>query len=183
MTPPSADARDRASLLLVDDDVTLCEVMSRALSARGFAVTAVHTVEAALRAIDGESPEFAVIDLKLPDESGLKLVSRLKAADANTRIVVVTGHASIPTAVEAIKLGATYYLTKPTDAHAVLAALNRREGDAAVPIDAKPMTVGRVEWEHIQQVLLDHRGNISATARALSMHRRTLQRKLRRPPT
>jgi two-component system response regulator RegA len=182
MTAPSADIRDHATLLLVDDDVTLCDVMGRALTARGFAVTAVHTLDDALRAIDGDPPEFALVDLKLADQSGLKVVARLKAADAHTRIVMLTGHASIPTAVEAIKLGATYYLTKPTDADAVVAALGRDGGDENAPIDPRPMTVERVEWEHIQHVLRQHDGNISATARALSMHRRTLQRKLRRPP-
>ena len=111
------------------------------------------------------------------------MVARLKAADAHTRVVVMTGHASIPTAVEAIKLGATYYLTKPIDADAVVAAFGRDGGDENVPIDPRPMTVERVEWEHIQHVLRQHDGNISATARALSMHRRTLQRKLRRPPS
>ena len=182
MTNPSADIRDHATLLLVDDDVTLCDVMGRALTARGFAVTAVHTLDDALRAIDADPPEFALVDLKLADQSGLKVVARLKAADAHTRIVVLTGHASIPTAVEAIKLGATYYLTKPTDADAVVAAFGRDGGDENAPIDPRPMTVERVEWEHIQHVLHQHDGNISATARALSMHRRTLQRKLHRPP-
>lgn len=182
MTNSASDHNDRPSLLLVDDDHTLCEVMTRALGSRGFAVTAVHTVEDALRAIEGDPPEFAVVDLKLPDQSGLQLVARLKAADAHTRIVVLTGHASIPTAIEAIKLGAMYYLTKPTDADAVVGAFKRDAGDPTVPVDARPMTVERVEWEHIQHVLHDHGGNVSATARALSMHRRTLQRKLRRPP-
>jgi two-component system response regulator RegA len=182
MTAPTADVRDHASLLLVDDDVTLCDVMGRALTSRGFAVTAVHTLDAALSAIEDEPPEFAVVDLKLGDESGLKLVARLKSADAHTRIVVLTGHASIPTAVEATKLGATYYLTKPTDADAVVAAFGRVDGDDGVPIDPRPMTVERLEWEHIQHVLHQNGGNVSATARALSMHRRTLQRKLRRPP-
>lgn len=182
MTTAEPPRNDRPSLLMVDDDRTLCEVMSRALGARGFAVTALHTMDDALRAIERDPPEFALVDLKLPDHSGLALVARLKEADAHTRIVVLTGHASIPTAVEAIKLGAMYYLAKPTDADAVVAAFKRDAGDPAVPVDAKPMTVERVEWEHIQHVLHDHGGNISATARALSMHRRTLQRKLRRPP-
>jgi len=176
------DPHDRARLLLVDDDRTLCEVMGRAFAARGFDVVAVHTVEDAIRKIDGDPPEFAVVDLKLSDQSGLKVVARLKAADAHTRIVVMTGHGSIPTAIEAIKLGATYYLTKPTDADAVMAAFGREGGDVGVPVDVKPMTVERVEWEHIQQVLHDNGGNVSATARALSMHRRTLQRKLSRGP-
>ena len=182
MNAPAADTRDNARLLLVDDDRTLCDVMSRALAARGFAVSAVHTVEDAMRAIDGDPPEYAVVDLKLPDQSGLKVVSHLKMADAYTRIVVLTGHASIPTAVEAIKLGAMHYLMKPTDADAVVAAFSRVGGDDSVPVDMKPMTIGHVEWEHIQHVLHDNGGNVSATARALSMHRRTLQRKLRRGP-
>ncbi len=182
MMKTETDRNDRPSLLLVDDDRTLCDVMTRALASRGFAVTAAHTVEDALHAIEGDPPEFAVVDLKLPDQSGLRLVARLKEADAHTRIVVLTGHASIPTAIEAIKLGAMYYLAKPTDADAVVAAFKRDEGDSEVPVDAKAMTVERVEWEHIQHVLHDHGGNVSATARALSMHRRTLQRKLRRPP-
>jgi two-component system response regulator RegA len=182
MNASAPDPHDRARLLLVDDDVALCEVLSRALANRGFDVTTAHTAEDAIRMIDAEPPEYAVIDLRLPDQSGLKLVQHLKAADAYTRIVVLTGHASIPTAVEAIKLGATYYLTKPTDADAVVAAFAHDDGDADVPIDVRPMTVERVEWEHIQHVLHDNGGNISATARALSMHRRTLQRKLRRGP-
>ena len=182
MNSGTVDPHDRASLLLVDDDRVLCDVMSRALSSRGFLVTAVHTVADALRVIDDDPPEFAVVDLKLPDQSGLKLVARLKAADAHTRIVLLTGHGNIPTAVEAIKLGATYYLTKPTDADAVIAAFAREHGDDSVSVDVMPMTVERVEWEHIQRVLHDNGGNISATARALSMHRRTLQRKLNRGP-
>ncbi len=182
MNPAKPDSHDRARLLLVDDDRALCEVMGRAFAARGFDVVAVHTVEDAIRTIDGDPPEFAIVDLKLPDHSGLKIVSHLKTADACTRIVVLTGHGSIPTAIEAIKLGATYYLTKPTDADAVLAAFGREGGDDAVPIDAKPMSVERVEWEHIQHVLHENGGNVSATARALSMHRRTLQRKLLRRP-
>lgn len=178
----TADSDKRASLLFVDDDRTLCDVMSRALGTRGFAVTVAYSIDEALRAIGAESPEYAVIDLKLRDQSGLKLIARLKESDPNTNIVVLTGHGSIPTAVEAIKLGATHYLTKPTDADAVVAAFKLRGGNADLPIDTKPMTVERVEWEHIQKVLSDNGGNVSATARALSMHRRTLQRKLKRGP-
>jgi two-component system response regulator RegA len=182
VTSPASSPRDHARLLLVDDDPALCEAMARAFAARGFDVVAAHTAEDAIRTIDGDPPEYAVVDLKLPDQSGLKIVSRLKAADAHTRVVVLTGHGSIPTAIEAIKLGATYYLTKPTDADAVMAAFGRDGGDEGVPIDPRPMTVERLEWEHIQHVLHQHDGNVSATARALSMHRRTLQRKLNRPP-
>jgi two-component system response regulator RegA len=173
---------ERASLLLVDDDRALCDVMSRAIGSRGFAVTVAHSVHDALQAIETDPPEFAVVDLKLPDESGLRLVSKLKAADPHTRIVVLTGHGSIPTAIEAIKLGAIYYLVKPTDADTVVASFAREDGDDTLPLDTRPMSVERLEWEHIQRVLHDNEGNISATARALSMHRRTLQRKLQKRP-
>jgi two-component system response regulator RegA len=182
MSIPTSDPHDRPSLLFVDDDQVLCDVMQRALSSRGYSVTAVQTVAEALRVIHAHPPEFAVVDLKLPDQSGLKVVAGLKAADAHTKIVVLTGYASIPTAIEAIKLGATYYLAKPTDADAVVAAFGREHGDDGVPIDATPATVERVEWEHIQRMLKVNGGNVSATARALSMHRRTLQRKLGRGP-
>ncbi len=173
---------ERASLLLIDDDRALCDVMSRALHSRGFDVTVAHTVQEALQAIEAEPPEYAVVDLKLPDESGLRLVSKLKTADLHTRIVVLTGHGSIPTAIEAIKLGATYYLVKPTDADTVVASFSREGGDDSLPVESRPMSVERLEWEHIQRVLHDNDGNISATARALSMHRRTLQRKLHKRP-
>jgi two-component system response regulator RegA len=173
---------ERASMLLVDDDRALCDVMSRALKGRGFDVTVAHTVHDALHAIETDPPEFAVVDLKLPDDSGLRLVSKLKAADPHTRIVVLTGHGSIPTAIEAIKLGAVYYLVKPTDADTVVASFAREGGDDTLVVDTRPMSVERLEWEHIQRVLHDNEGNISATARALSMHRRTLQRKLHKRP-
>ena len=102
--------------------------------------------------------------------------------DSNTRIVVVTGYASIATAVEAVKLGAVHYLAKPADADEVVAAFYKKEGDASVPVANQPLSVNRLEWEHIQKVLSENNGNISATARALGMHRRTLQRKLQRRP-
>jgi two-component system response regulator RegA len=182
MTVTSEPDNERASMLLVDDDRALCDVMSRALRSRGFEVTVAHTVQDALHAIETDPPEFAVVDLKLPDESGLRLVSKLKAADPHTRIVVLTGHGSIPTAIEAIKLGAVYYLVKPTDADTVVASFEREGGDDTLAVDTRPMSVERLEWEHIQRVLHDNEGNISATARALSMHRRTLQRKLHKRP-
>lgn len=174
----SMNGEDRPSLLLVDDDATFCSVLSRALEKRGFRVSVAHSVGTALGAMEASPPEYAVIDLKMPDESGLTLVSRLKTLDEQTRIVVLTGYASIATAVEAIKLGATYYLSKPADADDIVAALYRDSGDASAPVNDKPLSVHRLEWEHINRVLMENEGNISATARALSMHRRTLQRKL-----
>ena len=110
------------------------------------------------------------------------LIEKLAALEAGTRIVMLTGYASIATAVEAIKLGATHYLAKPADADEIVAALQRTAGDATTPVADSPLSVDRLEWEHIQKVLAEHGGNGSATARALKMHRRTLQRKLGKRP-
>jgi two-component system response regulator RegA len=118
----------------------------------------------------------------MPDQSGLMLVSKLKALDEHTRIVVLTGYASIATAVEAIKLGATYYLSKPADADDIVAAFHHDCGDESASVNEKPLSVNRLEWEHIHRVLAENDGNISATARVLRMHRRTLQRKLSKHP-
>lgn len=170
------------SLLLADDDVTFCEVMSRALRRRGFEVSVAHDAEHAARLAETDPPEYALVDLKMPGESGLALVRRLHAIEPATRIVVLTGYASISTAIEAIKLGATHYLAKPVDADEVVTAFSREQGDDSISVAATPLSVDRLEWEHIQRVLAEHEGNISATARALNMHRRTLQRKLLKNP-
>jgi len=171
------------ALLLVDDDPTFCEVMRRALTRRGFRVALAHDAEQALRAVaDGEPPAYAVIDLKMPGDSGLTLIPRLRARSAEVRIVMLTGYASIATAVEAIKLGAIHYLAKPVDADAVVAAFGRKAGDPDAAVAARPLSVDRLEWEHIQRVLTENGGNVSATARSLKMHRRTLQRKLAKRP-
>jgi two-component system response regulator RegA len=180
--PQRCESGDAPSLLLVDDDRILAETLARAMTQRGFEVRLAHTVEDAARLAHQNPPEYAVIDLKLPDGSGLKLVSTLMSVDPHTRIVVLTGYGSIATAVEAIKLGAVYYLAKPVNADAVVGAFQRTTGDTEIAPQSKPMSVERVEWEHIERVLHDNQGNISATARALSMHRRTLQRKLAKRP-
>lgn len=172
----------RASVLLVDDDVTFCDVMRRALGRRGFRVSLAHDVDDALAQARAEPPSHAVIDLKMPGDSGLRLIPELRSLSQGVRIVVLTGYASVVTAVEAIKLGAIYYLAKPVDADAVVAAFNRSDGDAATPVSARPLSVDRLEWEHIQRVLSENGGSISATARSLGMHRRTLQRKLSKRP-
>ena len=178
-----AEGEDRPQLLLVDDDVTFCSVLSEALEKRGFQVSVAHTVAEAMAHIRLGAPDYAIIDLRMPDQSGLTLVSTLKAVGEQTKIVVLTGYASIATAVEAIKLGATYYLSKPVDADDIVAAFHRSAGDESEPVGEKPFSVNRLEWEHINRVLTENGGNVSATARALSMHRRTLQRKLnKRPP-
>lgn len=173
---------ENPSLLLVDDDETFCRVLQKALTRRGYAVTVAHDVAAAMAVAEANPPEFAVVDLKMSGASGLVLVKRLAELDAHTRILMLTGFASIATAVEAIKLGATHYLAKPADADQILSALQLNEGDAATPVTSTPISVGRLEWEHIQRVLNENQGNISATARALNMHRRTLQRKLAKHP-
>ena len=172
---------ESASLLLVDDDVTFCQVLGAALGKRGFAVTIAHSVEQALPLAEGNPPEFAVIDLKMGGAPGLALVKMLHSLDPNTRIVVLTGYASIATAVEAIKLGATQYLAKPANADEIVAAFSHAP-DSNVPLKAQPTQIENLEWEHIQRILREHNDNISATARALNMHRRTLQRKLAKPP-
>ncbi|MFP5344071.1 MAG: response regulator transcription factor [Gammaproteobacteria bacterium] len=172
-----------ARLLLVDDDMTFCAVLGKALERRGYAVTIAYDAGSAWRQAQRLTPDCAVLDLNMPGASGLTLVPQLKRLHDGMQIVVLTGYASIATAVEAIKLGATYYLAKPADADQISAALQRDAGDSSAPLAARPLSVGRLEWEHIQRVLMDCDGNISAAARSLNMHRRTLQRKLhKRPP-
>lgn len=169
------------SLLLVDDDVIFCQVLSCALEKRGYRVTVAYSVETALPLAHATPPDYAVIDLKMGGASGLKLVQSLHQLNPAARIVVLTGYASIATAVEAIKLGATQYLPKPANADEIVAAFFH---DARInnPGSMQPSSVERMEWEHIQRVLHENKGNISATARALTMHRRTLQRKLAKRP-
>ena len=178
----AADPTDRSSLLLVDDDATFCRVMGLALSRRGFAVVTARDSATAARLAAADPPEYAVVDLNLAGDSGLMLIPELLALEPATRIVVLTGYASIATAVAAIKLGAVNYLPKPADADQVVAAFAAAGGDALMPVNARPLSVNRLEWEHIQRVLRDNGGNISATARQLGMHRRTLQRKLAKRP-
>lgn len=168
-------------LLLVDDDPTFCGVLSRALTRRGYAVTVAHDVPAAMEAANRACPTHAVVDLRMPGASGLVLVEHLRRLSALMRIVVLTGYASVPTAVDAIKRGATHYLAKPADADQIVAAFGEAPAEPAPETDHddfRPLSVRRLEWEHIQRVLAEHGGNVSATARALGMHRRTLQRKL-----
>ncbi|HLF97459.1 MAG TPA: response regulator transcription factor [Methylococcaceae bacterium] len=173
---------ERPTLLLVDDDPVFCDVLRAALEKRQFEVHVALDGQTAMALADEYEPEYAVIDLRIGHESGLVLVEKLVELDSNTRVVVLTGFASIATAVEAIKLGAIHYLTKPADADEIVAALHRDEGDASVSIKERPLSVRRLEWEHLHKVLMEHDGNISAAARSLGMHRRTLQRKLDKRP-
>lgn len=168
--------------LVVDDDPTFTRVLARSLTRRGFSVNVARNVEEALIQAREQIPALASVDLKMEGPSGLELIAGLRELNPDMKILILTGYASIATAVDAIKLGATNYLPKPADADQILAALNQGEADAGQEINADPMSVNRLEWEHIQKVLAEHEGNISATARALGMHRRTLQRKLQKRP-
>ena len=169
-------------LLIVDDDNAYCDALARSMERRGFDVFKAYNISEALEQASGNSPAFAIVDLRIGQESGLTLVKELVNLQPEIRIVLLTGYASIATAVEAIKLGAIHYLTKPTDPDEIIAAFTNREGNTQTPPADQPMSVERVEWEHIQMVLTEHDGNISASARALGMHRRTLQRKLSKHP-
>lgn len=172
----------RPSLLIVDDDEVFCAVLGDALRERGYQVVTAHTLDAGLDQAQELEPEYAVVDLRIGRDSGLVLAERLHAMDENTRIVVLTGYASIATAVEAIKLGAVHYLAKPADADEILASLHKDQGDPRIPLADTPLTVRRLEWEHLQKVLAECDNNVSAAARRLRMHRRTLQRKLAKRP-
>ena len=173
---------DKPGLLLVDDDETFCKVLKAALEKRNFDVMIANDVASGMALAEENLPEYAVIDLRIGHESGLELVKKLISLDDNTQIVMLTGFASIATAVESIKLGAVHYLTKPANADEIVNALHKNEGDATVMISENPLSVKRLEWEHLQKILMQHDGNISAAARALNMHRRTLQRKLEKRP-
>lgn len=169
-------------LLVIDDDEAFNRVLSRAIARRGYAVASAADSEEALALARTHEPEYIVLDLNIGGESGLRLIKPLLAVNPDARILVLTGYASITTAVEAVKAGATQYLAKPADVSAILHALTTGESGAPdTPPDA-PMSVSRLEWEHLQRVLAEYDGNISATARALRMHRRTLQRKLAKRP-
>ena len=175
-------SQDKPNLLLIDDDETFCSVLKPALERRNFQVTTARDIRTAMELAEQTEPEYAVIDLRIGFDSGLEMVKKLISLDSNTQIVMLTGFASIATAVEAIKLGAIHYLTKPASPDEIVSSLYKNEGDASVAINDNPLSVKRLEWEHLQKVLMQHDGNISAAARALNMHRRTLQSKLEKRP-
>ena len=174
----------RESVLVVDDDDVFRERLARALRERGYDVRTAADAERAKQAAKEDSPEMAVVDLRMPGGSGLELVRALKSIDASTKVVVLTGYGSIATAIEAMRLGATHYLSKPATADEVLAAFRRDALTPLEPIDApgEAPSLARTEWEHINRVLADAAGNISEAARRLGIHRRSLQRKLQKYP-
>ncbi len=170
------------TLLIIDDDPAFCEVLARAMTRRGFATRHALDISAARELLDEQAFTHAIVDLRIGDESGLEMTRILHARSPDTRILILTGYASIATAVEAIKLGAMHYLTKPAGADEILAGFASEEGDSSLPPPTTSPSPKRLEWEYLQRVLLENDGNISATARQLGMHRRTLQRKLAKKP-
>ncbi|WP_394822099.1 response regulator transcription factor [Pendulispora albinea] len=173
------------SILVVDDDDTFRTRLVRAFADRGFDAHGAANGEEALRRARTDSPEYAVVDLRMPGDFGLDVVRALREIDEATRIVVLTGYGSIATAIEAIRMGAVDYLTKPADADQILSAFEAGQSGKRVDESADSSAVpslARVEWEHIQRVLMDCGGNVSQAARALGLHRRSLQRKLSKRP-
>jgi len=170
-------------LLIVEDDASFAGALKRSFERRGYDVVHCAGMESVQRHIEGDPPDdYAVVDLKLGADSGLECVKALHAHDTGVRIVVLTGFASIATAVEAIKLGACHYLPKPANADDLEKAFESGEGDTSVPLDGRPTSLKSLEWERIHETLVDTGFNISETARRLGMHRRTLARKLEKRP-
>lgn len=172
------------SLLLVDDDAVFRERLARAFRDRGYEVRSASSYDEAMIAAREESPEYAVVDLRMVGRSGLELVRDLLELDQATRIVILTGYGSIATAVDAIRLGAVNYVAKPADADDLVAAFERGESPPLVGAvgSTPPPSLARAEWEHINRILADCGGNISEAARRLGLHRRSLQRKLSKHP-
>ena len=168
-------------ILIIDDDLHFSQVLARSLERQGHQTAIAASGDEALQAAQDLKPQWVTLDLRLEQESGLGLIGRLKQQHPDCRIVMLTGYASIPTAVEAVKLGAHNYLHKPATLQELIAAFDDSgQTQEPLPDNSSVMSVERLEWEHIQRVLNEQQGNISATARVLNMHRRTLQRKLQK---
>jgi two-component system response regulator RegA len=182
MTP-----EQKPSILIVDDDEVYRTRLARAFVDRGYDTRTAQDYDSAVAAANADSPEFAVVDLKMPGKSGLELVKSLHEVDPATKSVVLTGYGSIATAIDAVRLGAAYYLSKPADADDIVGAFARAEAPPLAPPapdsdEYKAPSLARAEWEHINRVLSDAGGNISEAARRLGIHRRSLQRKLQKYP-
>lgn len=171
------------SLLIVEDDNVLRARLASAFAGRGFVVRSAASTTDAQTLAAADPPELVLLDLRVGHDSGLELIPVLLEIDPATRIVVLTGYGSIATAIEAVRRGAAHYLTKPADTDEILAAFTRGSPQATVIEPSTAMSLDRVEWEHINRVLLDCDGNVSEAARLLGLHRRTLQRKLSKFPT
>ena len=169
------DIPGERTVLIVEDDKSFLQRLAKALESRGFIVTTAESVADGLLQVERSAPAFAVVDMRLGDGNGLDVIVALKQRRPDARAIILTGYGNIATAVNAVKIGAVDYLSKPADADDVVAALLALEGRKADPPE-HPMSADRVRWEHIQRIyeLCDH--NVSETARRLNMHRRTLQR-------
>lgn len=175
----------KPKFLILDDDEVFSLTLARSLERRGFDAAVAHAGDEALHAASVDAFDFVTIDLHLAEDSGLQWIAPLRVALPHARLLVLTGYASIATTVQAIKLGADNYLAKPVNVESILSAVKFDFKHSTIVQAAgvpAPLTVNRLEWEHIQRVLAEHQGNISSTARALNMHRRTLQRKLGKKP-
>lgn len=170
--------------LILDDNEVFAATLARSLTRRGFDTTVALTGAEALQAATQVVFEYVTIDLQLAQDSGLQWIAPLRQVLPQARLLVLTGYASIATTVQAVKRGADDYLAKPANVDSILSALQCDSAGTQVEAAAAPIpfTVDRLEWEHIQRVLAEHQGNVSSTARALNMHRRTLQRKLGKKP-
>lgn len=172
--------------LVVDDDEVFCSILSRALERRAIKTSSANSPQQAISLINetGTIYTHAVLDLNMGKESGLSLIPKLIALDPNIKVIVLTGYSSIATTVEAMKRGAINYLCKPATVDEILKAFEECDTSSTSEsgLSEKPLSVERLEWEYIQKILAEHSGNVSATARALGMHRRTLQRKLQKKP-
>lgn len=179
-----SDASNKPSMLLCDDDDVFRTRLARAFSERGYETLMASDFDSAVAAAQRDSPEFAVIDLKMPGRGGLELLKALREIDPSTKVVVLTGYGSIATAIDAVRLGAVNYLAKPADTDDIIAAFAKGEAPplAATDVEYKAPSLARAEWEHINRVLSDCGGNISEAARRLGIHRRSLQRKLQKYP-
>jgi len=170
-------------ILVIDDDEVFCQTLCRSLQRRGFEAFYATDGDEAMELTGARNPDYVVLDLRLGEDSGLQLIRPLLDAAPGLRIVVLTGYASLTTAVQAVKLGAVNYLAKPVDAGAILRALTEAADTPDLDVsELTPTPLKQLEWEHLQRVLDENDGNISATARQLGMHRRTLQRKLQKKP-
>ena len=170
------------TLVIVEDDASFARALKRSFERRGYSVTLCEGIEDVAALLAASPPDYAVVDLKLNGGSGLECVKLLHAADAEMPIVVLTGFASIATAVEAIKLGACHYLAKPSNTDDIEAAFKKATGDSTIPLTARPTSIKSLEWERIHETLVETEFNVSETARRLGMHRRTLARKLAKRP-
>jgi two-component system response regulator RegA len=172
-----------SKILIIEDDEIYANVLKRSLIKRGFSVDCSYNMYQALDRAEKFLPDYVVLDLNLKQETGIDLIKPLLKISQNMKILILTGYASIKSAVIAVKLGAYDYLSKPASVDAIIYSLTSQNTNNSRETPSKFMSVQRMEWEYIQRVLLEHNGNITATARALTMHRRTLQRKLeKRPP-